>query len=60
MVGGCGKRLGKFSIYKYADLVKINKKFVAIRIDKRGKMDYIYTVRVYTDLDLVIYRNGGG
>ena len=41
----------KFSIYKYSDRMKINKKFVAIGIDKRGNMDYIYTVRVYTDLD---------
>ena len=27
---------------------KINKNFVAIGIDKRGNLDYIYTVRVYT------------
>ena len=39
---------------------KINKNFVAIGIDKRGNLDYIYTVRVYTDWDLVTYRNGGG
>ena len=43
--------LENISIYIYTDPVKINKKFVAIGIDKRGNMDYIYTVRVYTDLD---------
>ena len=41
----------KIPEYGFEGHMKINKKFVAIGIDKRGNMDYIYTVRVYTDLD---------